>query len=115
MFPATPVVTAGADAGVMTVTSDAVLFCKFVFPLVETKAKFVTVAVALGETLTVKVIGGTPTLFAKLSDRVQVKVPRFTVHPVPDNAVAVSPAGKKLETVIVPVVVTIPTFVTEIV
>jgi hypothetical protein len=100
---------------VMDVMSFAVLLTVFVSPPVATETEFVTLVGALDATFTVKLMAGYAALVASASARVAVKVPSVMLQPVPVIAVAVRPAGKTSTTLTVPVVASVPTFVTTIV
>src|SRR2546423_376266 len=96
--PAMPVMAVGADALLIAMTSVEVLFTRLLSPPPETVAPLVAKFGAVAETFTVTTIGGKLAPGATESERVQVKVGRSVVQPVPLSAVAVSPDGSAFET-----------------
>lgn len=96
--------------GRMVVGSDTVSFARFVSPPPDT----VTVLVpedALFATETTRKMSGYGVLNGRVSGRVQVKVARSHVHPVPLIDVAVRPGGSLSTTVTGAVVDPVPTLV----
>src|ERR1035441_7516910 len=102
-------------ARAMTVVGSlTVSFAVLISPPPETLAVLVRLT-ALVATSTTTVMGGYPAPAAKLSERVQVSVPRSAVQPAPLMAVAVSPAGSVSTTLTVPTVAALPISVTVMV
>src|SRR2546429_402681 len=79
-------------------------------PPPETEAELVTELDAVADTSTVTVIAGYEEPAARASERVQVRVARVQLQPVPEIAVAVRPLGSVSDTVTVPLVAPDPEF-----
>src|SRR5215467_10053458 len=110
-------VRAIATSGACTTAavSDAESLPVLVSPPPLTVTLFVIVAGADAATLTVSVMFGNAAPAASESDRVHVRPASAQLHPLPDNPVAVRPAGKPSETVTAPDVAVAPTLLTLIV
>jgi hypothetical protein len=99
-------------AGAMVVGSFAVSLDVLVSPPPATVAKFMTLAGAVADTLTVSVIVGKAVLADSIVFVVQLSATTLQTQPEPLMAVAVSPAGKVSTRVTVPLVTAVPELVT---
>jgi hypothetical protein len=109
------IVRSGTPGTRIVVESFDVSFAVFVWPPPETTAALTSGEDADAETLTVRVSGGYAAAAARASLRVQDRGVSAQLHPVPENAVAVRPAGSVSATVTVAEVGPMPTFETAIV
>src|SRR5258708_30873499 len=97
------VLVMGRSGDAICVGSVAVSLAVLISLPPEAVTELVTVAVvAVGGTVTVKVMAGKLDAAFRTSERVQVSVPRLQIHPVPLMAVATSGLGRVSTTVIVP-------------
>src|SRR5262245_9533428 len=111
-LPACDFVILRSGSCVIAVTSLAALLAALTSPPPETLAVFVTLAGAVAATWTVMGIGGKLAPAPRVSLRVQVRVPREHVQPVPAIAAPVILLGSVSATVTVPLVGPEPMLVT---